>query len=51
MKLPLSSPLALYQCLRCGCRWTDKPQPVTCPTCGHVYVLWVNYEALFGRKG
>ena len=23
---------------------TDKPQPVICPKCGHLYVTWINYE-------
>ena len=41
---------AEYQCLSCGHAWDGKPGPVTCPKCGHVYVKWLNYDVLFGRK-
>ena len=32
------------RCCRCGFEWRARPDPLTCPKCGHVYVKWVNYE-------
>ena len=38
--------LAEYKCLKCGDEWEHRPRPTECPTCGHLYVEWVNYELM-----
>ena len=37
---------ALYRCLKCDYEWEGEPGPVTCPVCGHDYVVWVNYQIM-----
>jgi hypothetical protein len=37
---------ALYQCLSCRHRWLGYVGPVGCPACRHLYVRWLNYEAI-----
>lgn len=34
-----------YRCLACAHEWRDLPGMATCPNCGHLYVLWKNFEA------
>ena len=34
---------AHYRCLECEFEWFGKPEPVTCPKCGCIWVKWVNY--------
>lgn len=41
--------IAELQCLACGRAWTAKAGSANCPKCQHVYVKWVNYEALMER--
>ena len=42
--------LAKYKCLKCDYEWKQKPEPVICPVCKHLYIKWVNYETDFVRK-
>jgi Zn finger protein HypA/HybF involved in hydrogenase expression len=37
---------ALFQCLKCKCKWETQPGPTQCPKCGHLYVKWINYKSL-----
>lgn len=39
---------AAYRCLGCGRAWEAAPGPVSCPSCGHQYVAWLNYAETFG---
>lgn len=36
---------AVYRCLACGYQWKQDPTQVRCSKCGHIYVLWVNYDS------
>ena len=37
------SPAPLYQCFNCKWRWEDEAGMVSCPKCGSIYCLWLNY--------
>lgn len=41
--------IAHYRCQRCAHEWWEPAGPTECPQCGHLYLLWMNYEAL--RRG
>lgn len=42
----MKKPPAEYQCLKCERPFSKpKPEPVSCPHCGHDYVKWLNYDA------
>lgn len=36
--------LAKYECFKCKHTWEEKPKPVVCPECKHLYVHWLNYK-------
>ncbi len=42
-----------YKCERCGSTYRDDPGPTQCPSCGHLYVVWLTHEKNFGsgRRG
>ncbi len=46
---PRETNTASYRCLQCGHKWRGDPGPVTCPSCGHDYVKWENYQKTFSR--
>ena len=50
MSGPTGSPGAQYRCQRCSHEWTDRAGPVQCPVCEHLYVTWLNYEEMFGKR-
>jgi hypothetical protein len=35
---------AKYKCLKCGLEYESDPGPTQCPSCGHLYIDWLNYE-------
>ena len=37
-------PAARYRCEKCGFSWEQPQARAACPTCGHDYVVWVNYR-------
>ena len=37
---------AEYLCLSCDHSWTTYAGPNVCPSCGGLYVKWVNYETM-----
>jgi len=37
---------AEFQCLSCKHQWEDKPGPIECPKCNHIYVKWLNYKKM-----
>jgi DNA-directed RNA polymerase subunit RPC12/RpoP len=39
-----------YKCLKCEYEWKQKAGPTQCPDCGHLYILWVNYDELAKKK-
>lgn len=41
---------AHYRCLNCAHEWHQEPTMVTCGSCGHLYIKWVNFETEF-QKG
>jgi len=36
--------LAHFRCQKCKHMWKTKPGPVTCPSCEHDYIDWLNWE-------
>ena len=38
--------IAKYKCLKCKHKWEEKPGPVICPKCNHVYVKWLNLQKI-----
>jgi rRNA maturation endonuclease Nob1 len=36
--------LEVYQCLKCGGKFTNPPGPQLCPYCGHCYIKWLTYK-------
>ena len=44
---------AQYRCLACAHEWIGRRGPTVCPSCGHLYVKWLNYEttAMVGKIG
>ncbi len=40
---------AEYICLTCDHTWTGFAGPNDCPSCGALYVKWLNYEVM--REG
>lgn len=39
---------AKYKCESCGHIWTENfaGPDISCTECGHLYVIWINYEEL-----
>lgn len=34
-----------YRCQKCGYRFEkEKPGPVECPKCSHLYIDWLNFK-------
>lgn len=42
--------IAEYECLRCRHHWSEMAGPTVCPSCGHVYVRWLNFYKLSGQR-
>ena len=30
--------------MKCKFKFKGRPGPVQCPTCGHLYIQWLNYK-------
>lgn len=39
------------QCLACGQRWKAITGPTQCPSCGHLYVKWLDFEEKWEQRG
>ena len=40
-----------FKCLKCKHLFPRKKcGPTNCPKCGHLWVKWINYKLLFGKK-
>jgi rubrerythrin len=35
---------ARYRCAKCRFEWAGLAGPVSCPECGHLYVVWIDYR-------
>jgi predicted RNA-binding Zn-ribbon protein involved in translation (DUF1610 family) len=35
-----------FKCKSCDHIWLSGYKMVTCPKCGHLYIIWLNYEEL-----
>lgn len=44
-------PLAEFQCKQCNHEWKENSGPTKCPSCGHLYVNWKNYQQFTKDKG
>jgi len=41
-----------YRCQKCGHRFEiEKPGPVNCPKCGHLYIDWLNFKEVLRKLG
>jgi rubrerythrin len=40
---PLRRPPAKYECMACGSSWSQVQSQTPCPTCGNIYVKWMNF--------
>lgn len=44
--------LGHYRCERCGHEFRERASwEVSCPNCGHLRLVWLNYDALRASNG
>ena len=48
----MTSVVCKYKCQRCGVFFEkEKPGPVVCPVCEHIYIDWLNHIEILKSIG